>query len=239
MTRYDLPLRQRAHAVPGDGMLRAAIAMLVCAIGGLAFVTSYSGIYRLGNEHGLPGAPAALPPLSTDGLIMSASLVLLHEVLSGRAAPGLARAMLWLGTAATAAAGITYYPRCGLADAVILAWPTVALPGAVEMAMQVVRRSRTKRAKTTVHASRTGSRDAELIAAGIRIREQAERDGVLLGRRAFASQLRERGYSIANGRLSWLRAACGFSAAVNADNHDRIDCGTASASHRRGAEHLG
>jgi hypothetical protein len=53
-------------------------------------------------------------------------------------------------------------------------------------------------------------RDAELIAAGIRIREEAERDGVLLTRRAFADKVREQGYTIANGRLSWLRSACGF-----------------------------
>lgn len=60
-------------------------------------------------------------------------------------------------------------------------------------------------------AARSGAGgDAGLIAAGIRIREQAERDGVVLSRKAFAGQVREHGYTIANGRLSWLRAACGF-----------------------------
>jgi hypothetical protein len=101
---------------------------------------------------------------------------------------------------------------------VISAWPTVAFPGMVEMGMQFVRRSRTRHAMATEPVSMASvevatslsPRDAELIAAGIRIRKQAERDGVLLSRKAFADKVREDGYTIANGRISWLRAACGF-----------------------------
>ena len=43
------------------------------------------------------GTAARLLPLSVDGLILAASLVLLHEARNDRDAPGLARLMLWLG----------------------------------------------------------------------------------------------------------------------------------------------
>jgi hypothetical protein len=43
-----------------------------------------------------------------DGLILVASLVLLHEARNGRDAPGLARFMLWLGIGATIGANIAY-----------------------------------------------------------------------------------------------------------------------------------
>jgi hypothetical protein len=227
MTRYNLPQRRKSRQLTrrltNDRMLRAVIAVLVCTVSGLTFVTSYSGIRGLGNEHGLSGADAVLLLLSADGLITIASLVLLHEALSGRAAPGLARALLWLGTTTTATADITYAARYGLVGTVISAWPMVALPGMVEMVMQVVRQARPERVMATEPlgtASAEGvtalspepadKREAELIAAGIRIREQAERDGVRLSSKTFADRIRENGYTIANGRLRWLRAACGF-----------------------------
>jgi len=227
MTRYDLPLRRRLRqltsGMTNDGKLRAVIVVLVCTVSGLTFVTSFSGIHGLGKEHGLSGVDAVLVLLSADGLITTASLVLLHEALSERAAPVLARVLLWLGTTTTATADITYAARYGLVGAVISAWPMVVLPGVVEMVMQVVRRSRIGRAMATDPvgtASVEGAaalspvpadeRDAELIAAGIRIREQAERDGVVLSGKAFVGKIREQGYHIANGRRSWLRAACGF-----------------------------
>jgi hypothetical protein len=50
--------------------------------------------------------------------------------------------MLWLGIAATVGANVAYGARFGLLGAVISAWPAVAFIGAVEMVMQLVRRSR-------------------------------------------------------------------------------------------------
>ena len=76
-----------------------------------------------------------------DGLILAASLVLLHEARNGRDAPRLARLMLWLGIAATIGANIAYGAGYGLLGALISAWPAVAFIGTVEIAMQQVRRS--------------------------------------------------------------------------------------------------
>jgi hypothetical protein len=73
-----------------------------------------------------------------DGLILAASLVLLHEAHNGRDAPGLARVMLWLGIGATIGA---YGAGYGLLGALISAWPAVAFIGAVELMMQLVCRA--------------------------------------------------------------------------------------------------
>ena len=91
----------------------------------------YSHIYGLGRAHGQDGTAARLLPLSVDGLILAASLVLLHEARNGRDAPRLARFMLWLGIGATIGANIAYGAGYGLLGALISAWPAVAFIGKV------------------------------------------------------------------------------------------------------------
>jgi hypothetical protein len=253
--------------VTGDKAIRGATSAVVCTVAVFAFVVSYSHIYDLGRAHGQAGTAARLLPLSVDGLILAASLVLLHEARHGRGAPSLARMMLWLGIAATVGANIAYGARYGLPGALISAWPAVAFIGSVEMVMQLVRRSRLPGAvaadpalpaagpagdrppavtaaaaalavagSTDAGAAGAGGtstparaaqlpdpeppdvpgadgdqedRDGPLIAAGIRIREQAAREGITLSRSGLASRLREQGHTIANGRRTWLWEACG------------------------------
>ena len=50
--------------------------------------------------------------------------------------------MLWLGIGATIGANLAYGAGYGLLGALISAWPAVAFIGAVEIATQLVRRSR-------------------------------------------------------------------------------------------------
>ena len=87
-----------------------------------------------------------------DGLILAASLVLLHEARNDRDAPLLARFMLWLGIGATIGANIAFGAGYGLLGALISAWPAVAFIGSVEIAMQQVRRSRAPGVATIVPA---------------------------------------------------------------------------------------
>jgi hypothetical protein len=135
--------------VSGDRLIRFATAAVVCAVAGFAAVVSYSHIYDLGHAHGQDGTAARLLPLSVDGLILAASLVLLHEARNGRGAPALARLMLWLGIGATVGANIAYGAGFGLLGALISAWPAVAFIGAVEIVMQLVRRARGPARATT------------------------------------------------------------------------------------------
>ena len=130
----------------GDRVIRFATAAVVCAVAAFAAVVSYSHIYGLGREHGQDGTAARLLPLSVDGLILAASLVLLHEARNGRDVPRLARLMLWLGIGATIGANIAFGAGYGLLGALISAWPAVAFIGSVEIAMQQVRRARVPRA---------------------------------------------------------------------------------------------
>jgi hypothetical protein len=108
--------------VTGDRVIRFATAA-VCAVAALAAVVSYSHIYGLGRTHGQDGTAARLLPLSVDGLILAASLVLLHEASNDRDAPRLGRLMLRLGIGATIGANIAYWAGYGLLGALISAWP--------------------------------------------------------------------------------------------------------------------
>lgn len=143
----------RGEPVSGDRVIRFATAAVVCAVAAFAAVVSYSHIYGLGRGHGQDGPAARLLPLSMDGLILAASLVLLHEARNGRDAPALARFMLWLGIGATISANIAYGAAYGLLGALISAWPAVAFVGAVEIAMQQVRRAPAPRAATSEPAA--------------------------------------------------------------------------------------
>jgi len=102
--------------VTGDRAIRGMTAAVVLAVAAFAAVVSYSHIYDLGRLHGQAGAAARLLPLSVDGLIAAASLVLLHEARNGRAAPRLARWMLALGVAATVGLGGGYLQRLPMAE---------------------------------------------------------------------------------------------------------------------------
>jgi Protein of unknown function (DUF2637) len=142
----------RSEPVSGDRVIRFVTAAVVCAVAAFAAVVSYSHIYGLGRAHGQDGTAARLLPLSVDGLILAASLVLLHEARNDRDAPRLARFMLWLGIGATIGANIAYGAGYGLLGALISAWPAVAFIGSVEIATQQVRRSHAPGVATIVPA---------------------------------------------------------------------------------------
>lgn len=199
----------------GDRVIRFTTAAAVCAVAAFAAVVSYSHIYGLGRDHGQDGTAARLLPLSVDGLILAASLVLLHEARNGRDAPGLARFMLWLGISATIGANIAYGAGYGLLGALISAWPAVAFIGTVEIATQQVRRARAPRAaiigptvpevpgdvEQAVRAAYAAS-----VAAGQPLSQRAMADRFGLSRRKV-SQLVTEVTAASNGHLPESEAA--------------------------------
>ena len=130
------------RGVDGDTAIRVLAAIVVLAVAAFAAVVSYSHIFELGRHHGQDGTAARLLPLSVDGLIAAASLVMLHAARRSQSVPSLARAMLALGVAATIAANIFYGLPFGWLAAVVSAWPAVAFVGSVEMAVRFVRDAR-------------------------------------------------------------------------------------------------
>jgi hypothetical protein len=125
-----------------DRWIRWLTAAVVLAVAAFAAVVSYSHIYDLGRVHGQSGTAARLLPLSVDGLILAAGLVLLAAARQRVRAPRLARWMLWLGISATVGANVSYGLPYGPLGAVVSAWPAVAFVGAAEMALGMVRSAR-------------------------------------------------------------------------------------------------
>ena len=82
--------------------------------------------------------------MSLGGLIVGASLVLLHEERD-MWLPGTAEGMQLLGLAVMAAADIVSGTRYGLLGAIISAWPAVVFFGAEDMVLELVHRSRKRR----------------------------------------------------------------------------------------------
>lgn len=122
-----------------DRGIRAATGVVVVAVAAFAAIVSYSHIYDLARAHGESGTAARLLPLSVDGLIVAASLVMLHEARNGGQAPAFARVMIGLGVAATIGANVAYGAAYGLVGAVISAWPAVAFVGSAELLMVIIR----------------------------------------------------------------------------------------------------
>ena len=122
-----------------DKMIMFATAGTVTAVASFAAIISYSHIFDLGIQHGQNGTAGRLLPLSVDGLILAASLVMLYVARAKLSTPWLARLMLWLGVGATVAANIGYGAAYGLVGMIVSAWPALAFVGAVEMVMQLAK----------------------------------------------------------------------------------------------------
>src|ERR1035438_7838379 len=91
-----------------DKLIRLSTGGTVTAVASFAAIISYSHIFDLGIQHGQNGTAGRLLPLSVDGLILAASLVMLYVARAKLPTPLLARLMLWLGVGATVAANIGY-----------------------------------------------------------------------------------------------------------------------------------
>src|SRR6185437_14506123 len=115
--------RERRKRPDGDTVIRVMAAIVVLAVAAFAAIVSYSHIFELGRAHGQDGTAARLLPLSVDGLIAAASLVMLHAARRKLGVPQLARWMLALGVGATVAANVEYGMPFGWLAAVVSAWP--------------------------------------------------------------------------------------------------------------------
>ena len=113
-------------------------AVLFVAV--IAAVVSFVHIEHLAATHGQTTLTAWLLPLSIDGTVVAASMVMLRAARARLATPRLGRFMLGLAVVATLAANIAYGLPYGLPGALISGWPAVAFIGCAEMAISAVRK---------------------------------------------------------------------------------------------------
>ena len=126
----------------GETAIRRGTAAAVLLVAAIAAVISFVHIEHLAITHGQTALAAMLLPLSIDGTVAAASLVLLRAARAGLAAPWLAQFMLGLSVLATLAANVGYGAAYGLPGALLSGWPAVAFIGSAEMALGMVRRAR-------------------------------------------------------------------------------------------------
>jgi len=125
-----------------DRLIRVITAGTVVALGAIAAVVSYRHAYQVAATYGETGLTAALTPLTPDGLVLVASLVMLDAARRDAQAPALARWALGMGVAATVAVNVLHGLDHGLVGAVVAAWPAVTLVVVVELLMGLIRRGR-------------------------------------------------------------------------------------------------
>jgi Protein of unknown function (DUF2637) len=118
-----------------------AVKLAVGLVAAIAAVVSYTHVYDLGRTHGQTGLAARLLPLSVDGLVVVASLVLLQSARNGHQSSALPRFALWLGIAFTVATNLAYGLPHGPVGAVLSAWPGAAFVLAVEILLGSLRSS--------------------------------------------------------------------------------------------------
>jgi len=126
--------------VSATSLIRWSTVAAVAGIAGVAGWVSYEHALAVVRAHGESGAVAAAYPVTVDGVIYSASMVLLDSARRGVRAPKLARWLLAVGIGATLAANVAAGIRFGVTGAIVAAWPALALVGSYELLMLMIRR---------------------------------------------------------------------------------------------------
>jgi hypothetical protein len=121
--------------------IRWSTVAAVSVVALVAAFVSYRHALQVVAAHGESGALAKAYPLTIDGLIYAASMVLLDAARRSVPAHPLAYVALGLGIAATLAANVAAGLAFGPVGAVVAAWPAPALVISYELLMLVIRGS--------------------------------------------------------------------------------------------------
>jgi hypothetical protein len=126
-----------------DNLIKWSTVLAVAAVAIVAGWVSYVHALDVVTAHGEHGALAHLYPGTIDGLIYSASMVMLDAARRDVKAPKLAYWLLGAGITVTLSANILAGVAYGPLGAVVAAWPALALVGSYELLMVMIRRART------------------------------------------------------------------------------------------------
>jgi Protein of unknown function (DUF2637) len=122
-----------------DRLIRITTTLAVVAVAGVAAIISYQHAYELVTSHGETGLTARLLPFTVDGLIWAASMVVLDASRRNHRVPRLAAWSLGAGIVATLGANLAHGVSHGPIDALVSAWPALALVGSFELLKMLVR----------------------------------------------------------------------------------------------------
>lgn len=125
----------------GSLPVKVVMAVTVAAVAGVAARVSFEHTVSVVSAAGEDTTTAELLPVTTDGLIVAAGLVLLDAARSGRRAPRLARFLLGLGIAATLGVNVLHGVAHGLVGAAVSAWPALAFTFTTELGLLLIRQS--------------------------------------------------------------------------------------------------
>lgn len=135
----EQPHKRRKGGLVVDRLIRITTVLAVLTVAVIAAIISYRHALELVITHGEPGPTARLVPLTVDGLIWVASMVILDANRRHRPVPVLARWSLGVGIVATISANLAHGVGNGAIGALVSAWPAVALVGSYELLMALVR----------------------------------------------------------------------------------------------------
>ncbi|MEU9018661.1 DUF2637 domain-containing protein [Actinomadura sp. NPDC048394] len=141
-------------AWPGR-LAQATTALAVIVVAGVAATISYAHILELARSHGEDGLTARLVPVTVDGLIWAASMVVLDAGRRSRPVPALASWSLAAGIIATIGANVAHGAAHGVIGALVSAWPALALIGSFELLMTLVRNAMQPRTGAEPHQCTT------------------------------------------------------------------------------------
>jgi Protein of unknown function (DUF2637) len=150
--------------VTGGRAIRWSTVLAVAGVALVAGWVSYVHAYDVVRAHGEHGILARLYPGTIDGLIYSASMVLLDAARRDVKPPPLARWLLVAGIGATLFANVLAGAAYGLLGAAVAAWPALALVGSYELLMWLVRHGVTAPAEAAGPVSLAVPNDAETAA---------------------------------------------------------------------------
>jgi hypothetical protein len=170
MTAWIRALAARFRRTPDDAFIAIALAV-VALVAGVAFSASYQHQYELDIFYRQTHWVAALLPLTVDGLIVAAGLVIWYAARHGYGRPLGAYLALFAGVGATVVTNLAadqryHWPWVGPGISV---WPAAAFVAAYEMAVWLVRKRQdaTRRAQDGGAVSApvpTGAENAALMA---------------------------------------------------------------------------
>ena len=129
----------RSAVSAADRAIRWSTVAAVSVVALVAAFVSYRHALAVVRAHGEGGLVAQVYPLTIDGLIYAASMVLLDAARRRARPPALAYAALGVGIAATLAANVAAGLAYGAMGAVVAAWPAPALMISYELLMLIIR----------------------------------------------------------------------------------------------------